>query len=204
MLADTALDVFATGIERFRDNPKFAGVCGRCISLSGELIGTPFPWLEKLSNELYVRHRAKIRGELFQCTRTELIVEAFNGMKPGYTNGWAWTKIARNYEYLYTSAVVRHYDTINPTSTTNTKALVYLDAQFETLKHYLVRNEDYLRFDKVAAFRMLAQCYRIGKHCGISKKELIRTLPRCYRGWFDLSYLVAMAKVLQDRRIGRI
>lgn len=204
MLAVDALHIFAHYIGKYEGTENFAGVCGRCTKLNGCIIGTPFPWSEKISNELHIRHVEKIRGEMLQCTKTALIVQYFSGMKPGYTNGWVWTRIARNYSYIYTSRIVRIYDTGNPDSTSNLKRMVHLDAQFATLIHYLTVNADYLRADPIFTLRLLVQSARIGIHMQKNLVDLISAVGEGYF-WRLLSVLpLAYTKALRDRKVGRI
>ncbi len=203
MLADDALDVFSSYIREYDEVIGFAGVCGRCKQMNGKFIGTPFPWRENISNELHIRHIDKIRGEMFQCTKTSIIVKYFKGMKPGYTNGWAWNQIARMYQYLYTSKVVRIYDTGNPDSTSNRKQMVYLDAQFETLTQYLVANSDYLRHDSWFTLRLLLQWGRTGSHLKMNFKDLLISLPQGYHRQLKMVYPLVMIKYFRDRLSGK-
>ena len=204
MLADNALEIFATYIYDYNSLQNFAGVCGRCIDLEGKLIGTQFRWQEKLSNEPQIRYIEKIRGEMFQCTKTKLLAEYFYGMKPGYANGWAWSRIAKQYQFLYTNKIVRVYDTENPESTSNLKKLIYLDAQFEQLSEYIVDNADYLFRDKFSCIRMLIQWARTGLHLSKSYSELLKMVPRNIKTLFFLSFPVSYIKVKRDRVIGAI
>ncbi len=204
MLTDDALEIFSTYISSCQSLRNFAGVCARCVGPDSRLIGTPFNWQQKLSNELNIRHIEKIRGEMFQCTKTKLIAEYFFGMKPGYTNGWAWSRIARNYQYLYTSKIVRIYDTVNPGSTSNLKRLIYLEAQFEQSSYYLAGNVDYLVSDKIFCARMLVQWARIGLHLNKTYTELLNVLPRRVCWLFRFVFAVAVIKAKSDRLKGAI
>jgi glycosyltransferase involved in cell wall biosynthesis len=204
MLADNALEIFSTYISAYESSPNFAGVCGRCIRPSGEVIGTPTRWQEKLSNELEIRHIDKVRGEMFQCTKTKLVAEYFYGMKPGYTNGWAWSRIAKQYQFLYTNKIVRLYDTENPESTSNLKKLIYLDAQFEQSSEYIVGNANYLLSDKLAGIRMLIQWARVGLHLNKSYAELLKMVPSNIKALFFPAFVVSYIKVRRDRMIGSI
>lgn len=204
MLADDALEIFSTYISSYQSLKNFAGVCGRCVGPDGRLIGTPFDWQEKLSNELNIRHIEKIRGEMFQCTKTKLIAEYFYGMKPGYTNGWAWSRIARNYQYLYTNKIVRFYDTANPGSTSNLKRLIYLEAQFKQSSDYLIGNVDYLVNDKMFCTRMLVQWARIGLHLNKKYAELLNELPNKICWLFRFAFPIAVIKARRDRIMGAI
>jgi glycosyltransferase involved in cell wall biosynthesis len=204
MLADNALITYSKYISEYQSLPSFAGVCGRCVGTDGRFIGTPFPWNERLSNELVIRHEAKIRGEMHQCTKTKLIVEYFYGMKPGYTNGWAWSRMAKKYDYLYTSKIVRVYDTENPGSISRSKPLICLEAQFEQLSEYLVSNADYLVKDYVSCLRMMTQWARFGLHLKKGRCELIDSLTQSNRWLFYFAFSLAVFKVKRDRMKGVI
>lgn len=99
---------------------ELAGICGRCLDQNGQLIGNwnhnPKTFVDSEANFRFVR---KIKGEMFQFTRTELIVKYFKFMQPGYTNGFLWPLISKKFNYLYVDEVYRVYDTDVPTSFTN-------------------------------------------------------------------------------------
>lgn len=187
-LAPDALAIFSRLIGKHSGTSNLAGVCGRCVNLDGKLIGTPFRWDELVSNELEIRHVHKIRGELFQCTRTEVLREFFRDLKPGYTNGHVWTRIARSYRYVYTSEVVRIYDTVNPHSHSNSSKVRYLRNSLESYLYYINTNADYLRNDLTSRIVMLLHACRFARHLRMDFKSLTKDMPA------DLAFL---AKLLQ-------
>jgi len=204
MLHKNALTIFEKHIRKYQAVPNFAGVCGRCQKLDGTLIGTPSSVGEQLSNELEIRHVQKIRGEMFQCTKTGLLIDYFKGMKPGYTNGWAWSRIARKHQYLYTNEVVRIYDTLNPTSHTNTKHIKHIKTQFEQISIYISDNLAYLNQDKLAYFKLCAQYVRLGLHLGLGIKTIFQSMPASAFPLLATSYPIGLIKSIKDLKTGRI
>jgi glycosyltransferase involved in cell wall biosynthesis len=166
LLAPDALATFSRLLDKYRDAPDLAGVCGRCVDMKGKLIGTPFKWKDRLSNELDIRHLHKIRGELCQCTRTDLLREFYRDLKPGYTNGHVWTRLARHYRYVYTSEVVRIYDTGNPDSHSNSSTVRYLRNGLEAYLYYINTNADYLRRDWRSCALLMLHASRFARHLG--------------------------------------
>ncbi len=178
MLMEDSLKIFQELISKYHYSNKFAGVCGRCIDMNNNLIGTKTDWQELLSNELEIRYFYKIRGEMFQCTKRELVIQYFSDFIPGLTNGYAWLRISRNYQYVYTNKIVRRYDTTNPFSYTNLKEVKHIDALIQMIKYNLENNYDYLNFDKVSFYREIMQLSRLSLHQGVSIKEILTSLPR--------------------------
>jgi len=176
MLVKNGLQVFKNLIDKYEYDENIVGVCGRCIDMNDQLIGTSMKFEEKISNELEIRHIYKIHGEMFQCTKREVILEYFSDFLPGYTNGYAWMRIARKFQYVYTNKIVRRYDTINPLSYTNSKEIKYINALIDMLRYSLVNNYDYLKYDKYQLFRKIMQYGRFSFHNGVSVKKVISTL----------------------------
>ncbi len=204
MLTKDALQVFKNLIERYCTVQNVVGVCGRCIDTKGQFIGTKMKWDEIISNELEIRHIHKIRGEMWQCTKREVIQKYFSDFVPGDVNGYAWTRIARKFQYVYTNKTVRLYDTSNPLSLSNAGKIKYLDVQVDMLRYYLVHNHDYLRHDWLMLMKYLRQYIRFTSHMGISVKLAISTLPMEQR---YLAFIVAPLGRLRaavDRKLRRV
>lgn len=156
-LSENGLTIFHNLIEKYQHNDGFVGVCGRCVDFKGNFIGTPFAADEVYSNELYVRHVLKIKGEMFQCTRREVIREYFKDVKPGYTNGWAWSRISQKYSWVYTNQVVRRYYTDNPTSATHTPVSKYLYNRTLADMIYMSTMKKYIMKDPVTWFLLAVE-----------------------------------------------
>ena len=203
-LSVQAFAVFSGLIDKYAGVENFAGVCGRCTDLDGKLIGTPFKWKERLSNELEIRHIYKIRGELYQCTRKELIEKYYCDLKPGYTNGYAWTRIARRHQYIYTSEVVRIYNTTNPESHSNLKLIRHVENTCEFYSYYIKSNVDYLRKDLRSYLLFLLHFLRFAMHSQAEKKSLTKGMPADTKLLASLLYPVAVYLAKRDFRKGRI
>jgi glycosyltransferase involved in cell wall biosynthesis len=146
-LSDDALFIFTSLIDKYQHHSDFAGVCGRCVDFDENFIGTPFVDEEVYANELYVRHILRIKGEMFQCTKTNLVREYFQGMKPGYTNGWAWSRISLKYSWIYTNKIVRRYFTQNPQSVTHSPTIRYIYNRMLMDVKYMSTMRNYIRYD---------------------------------------------------------
>lgn len=198
MLADRALYSFRKYIALYDNHKNFAGVCGRCVNLAGELIGTQPKFDSVLSNEPVIRHLYRIRGEMLQCTKTSLLVDYFSGMQPGYTNGWAWSRIAQKYDYAYISDVVRIYDTTNPTSSSNIGKIRYPEAQCKQLSEYLTYNHQFAVRDPVVFLKLTAQLVRLSLYLRISALDQLRILPFSLWPLFIPAYFAGYAKYRKD------
>jgi glycosyltransferase involved in cell wall biosynthesis len=168
-LTADALWIYRRGIDAYGDRPDFAGVCGRCVDSDGRFIGTPLPDGPVYASETEIRHRHRIRGEMLQCTRTELIRRHFAAMAPGHTNGFVWQRIAREHRYLYVNEVVRHYDTRNPHSWMHQRKIMYPVNLYAQMAEYLDQVVPYLATDPLEVLRVAVHCRRFRVHarrCG--------------------------------------
>ncbi len=177
MLVEGAFQIFKNLIDQYKSEAGFVGVCGRCINMDEQFIGTKLPSEEIVSNELEIRHVYKVRGEMCQCTKREVFREYFKDFKPGYHNGYIWMQIARNYRYVYTNKVVRRYDTINPLSQANSKEIRYIAERIDMLRDEFVNYLDYLRHDKIFLVRVVMQYCRLSFYHGVSFKDQLASLP---------------------------
>lgn len=175
-LTGDALRTYAHWIERFGERPDFAGVCGRCVDQHGRFIGTPLPGGVLYTDELSMRHRHRVRGEMLQCTRVALIREHFAAMAPGVTNGLVWRRIAATHRYLYTDQVVRHYDTGNPVSWTNCGRILYVGDRRDELVEYLDRALGPMLRDPVELLRTAVHARRfdlLARRAGIAPRRAV-------------------------------
>ncbi len=137
LLIEDALITYSSLIRKYQSKPNFVGVCGRCEDFSGHFLGTPFKFEEIYSNELYIRHVLGIKGEMLQCTKTELIKKYFLGALPGFANGWVWSRMSQNYSWIYTNKIVRKYNTQNYNSTSHFYHVRYLNNKVIAAIDYL-------------------------------------------------------------------
>jgi glycosyltransferase involved in cell wall biosynthesis len=204
MLVDNGLRIFKTLIDKYSNEENIVGVCGRCIDMNSQLIGSKTKWEEIISNELEIRHIYKVRGEMFQCTKREVILEYFCDFLPGYVNGYAWMRIARKFQYVYTNKIVRIYDTSNPLSHSNSKKIKFINAQIEMLKYILINNYDYLKYDKSMLLRRILQYSRLSFHSKASVQEIISLLPIKQRYLILAIIPFGFFRYLVDRMLSRV
>lgn len=142
-LEPVAIEFYSRMILSHGNRKSIAGVCGRCTDSSGNMIGSKQYTDTIITRDPIYRHKYHIHGELLQCTRKEIILEYFSKMHPGNTNGVIWLKIAKSFDFVYTNTITRRYNTLNPTSVSNTR----------TVRHLATVTDDYLtHLDAVSPF----------------------------------------------------
>lgn len=206
LLSDNAIELFKEAINKYQHFPDFAGVCGRCVDWKGHLIGTRVQWDSMLSNEFEIRHVYKMRGELLQCTKTSLLNIYFKDMRPGYTNGWAWSRMSLDYRFAYLNQIVRIYDTLNPNSTSNSKKIRHVESQFDQITLYLENCASYMagknigkKFFDLNFLKLIIHWCRLGVHLKLNLKELHRLLPHPYHFLLSFAYGVGSLRNRIDK-----
>lgn len=174
-LTPDALVIVEKYIEKFSTDDDFAGVCGRCADQSGRFIGDRLPVDFISANEAEVRFVHRIKGEMFQFTKLDILRKYFEKMKPGYTNGYAWAKISKNFRYLYVNDILRVYLTSAPGSVSNNKNLriSYPDNRHQAQVEILNTYSAYLRYNPFLGFRIAASAVRHAVNSSGSAKPTI-------------------------------
>jgi glycosyltransferase involved in cell wall biosynthesis len=203
-LTDDALWIFQRGIERHESRADFAGVCGRCVDMEGRFIGTSIPGGELYANEFEMRHFHRIRGEMLQCTRTELIREHFAKMRPGFTNGYVWARIARGHRFLYTNAVVRNYDTGNPDSWLHERRIKYACNLYRETSTYLNVGIRYVLWDPLQLLRLTVHCRRFEYHARRCDRPVRLPTSRLARAAMAVVTPVSLWLARRDVARGRV
>lgn len=204
LMEENALVIFSRYIQLHGSKTHFAGICARCVNLIGEPIGTPLPSAEIYTNETEIRHRYRIRGEMFQCTRTELIKSYFSQLNPGNTNGLAWSRIAQKFKYIYIERAARRYDTTNPNSVSNVRKVRYVSTYAQQQIEYLNYSIGYLLHDPFNLIRISIHAQRFSicsaRLCGQKPgpaKLGVRLL-------FALIYPIARVLSYRDQQTGLV
>lgn len=162
MLKKDAMETVRSYIAKYRDRVDVAGVSGRCIDQAGSLIGKKFQADEQVVNEGVIRFRQKITSELCQFTKVDILQRWSGLMRAGYTGGFIWAKISREYKYVFINDVLRVYDTALPTSYSNSKSFSqrYPDARAEALFEILQDYSGYLIFNPFFSLKLSASMIR--------------------------------------------
>lgn len=203
-LKPDALEVFRSHIEQQGHAEDFAGVCGRCEDPSGNIITPAFPASPLYASEQEVRHLYRIRGEMFQCTRTDLVKLHFQDMKPGLTNGWAWARIAQTHRYAYVNDVVRLYNTDSPTSANRQKRVKYVRNVYSQSLEFLEANWRFARHDPVDFLGKAIHCVRWSLHVlGGMPQPILGNKPSMSLV-FCLVSPISWLLYLRDRRSGLV
>ncbi len=152
-LALDAISTYTKLIKKFCQNENIAGACGRCTNSEKKIIGKMHHTEPTVTSDIRYRHLLRIHGELLQCTKKEIILKHFKDMKPGDTNGIIWSRIADNFDFVYTNMVTRHYNTTNPESVSNTNRIRFVETVAEGYLEHLERISSYLVHDPAAILR---------------------------------------------------
>ncbi len=198
------LDLFSKALKRHADQEKIAGICGRCVDQNGYIVGKKFPYDEIVANEPTIRHVYRIKGEFFQCTRSEILRSHIKDFEPGYTNGWLWNEISRSYDYVYVNSVVRMYNQNNPSSLSRSKKIRLQNAQYKQGLKYINDNAEYMQFDKLGFLRIILQFARISIHSEVKLSELFDVLSRKIFKWVVFVWPLACVRVFIDRARGAL
>lgn len=195
-LSENCLFVVKRYADLFLNDPGVAGVCGRCVNENGKLIGKKFEFEVARLNEGFVRFKKNITSELFQFTKLELIQKYFLLMKPGYTNGFVWSKISEKFDYIYVNDVFRIYDTALPSSYSNTKSMLtrYPENKYEALKSTIFSYRKYLRFNIYYSSQLIGSCLRHAINANIELFEAISGFDFYLKLWSLVIYPVAVLK----------
>lgn len=184
--------------------PGLSGVGGRCVDQHGTFLGTPFPVSPLLTNELDLRHRLRIRGELAGMVRTDLL-RRFYALGEELTNGPTWRRIARQCNGIYTNDVIRVYHTNIAHSMTNTVVCVSPSAERASRLDDLNGNTDYYRVDPRYFWGVLVRYLKFSVHCGQPFFSARRALVSPVARFAALAALApAWLLVWRDRRLGRV
>lgn len=183
-----SLDIVSSYLDLLSDD-SVAGLTGRCNDRSNRLIGKKFPQSVFVGREGIVRFKWGVVDELFQFTKTEVLLQYFKEMQPGYTNGYVWAKISKSYDYIFIDRVLRLYDTDLPTSYSNTKKLhvVYPHAKARALEETLVCYNDYLFYNFLYSIRLAGSCVRHRFNANLS---ILSGLPSGFSS--KLFYVIAI------------
>lgn len=202
-LTDNALNDYSSIIKRNQTKVGFVGVCGRCEDFRGKFIGTKFKSDETFSNELFVRHVLKIKGEMLQCTKTEIIKLYFYGALPGFANGWVWSRMSQKYNWVYTNKVMRKYNTENYNSASHSYRVRFLQNKVIAAMDYMNVMQKYFLYDPFFWLKkgiMIATASWICKKVYMGKNQNIIT-QIVLLSFVPLGGLLAVIAILRHGRI---
>ncbi|WP_210546246.1 glycosyltransferase family A protein [Rhodoferax sp. PAMC 29310] len=195
-LTPGALAIVKEYIDTSCNDELVAGVCGRCVNESGLLVGKKFDADCILANEGEIRFKWGITNELFQFSKIEIIKPFFELMKPGYTNGFVWSKISEKYKYIYVNDVLRVYDTALPSSYSNTKSMLvrYPEAKADALKATIFSYRPYLKFNISYGSQIIGSYLRHTINSNINLFEAWSGFDAVLKVWCLLIYPASIMK----------
>lgn len=193
LMPDAVEMVRMTLWEHVNDH-NLAGISGRCIDQNKRLIGKKFQCGEFISNERIVRFKNRHTFELCHFTRVDILKDIFSKMRPGYSNGFAWSIIGKKHKQVYTNHVYRFYDTGNMSSISKTWNKVD-DANYASAKRVMYLNimndnSGFLRYNPIYSLRLAAQFDYFDTLCAVPLKSVGST-PK------DVRFFIFVARRLR-------
>lgn len=159
------------------DRHRLSGVGGRCLDpASGIVIGSPFPSNPCITNELELRHRFRVTGELTGMVRADLLKEHYVACDDFVTNGLVWRRIARKHDGIYLDSPIRIYHRDNPESMTLEGVVRNPAGQFAQIVADSNLSGDYLWLDPMYFLRELWHLVRIARHQSLGPVDVVRRL----------------------------
>jgi glycosyltransferase involved in cell wall biosynthesis len=186
------------------DRDRLLGVGGRCVDQEGRFLGTPFPVSPIVVNELDLRHRLRVQGELAGMIRTPVLRELYADRGETMTNGLFWRRAARRYAALHSNDVIRIYHTNVPASMVNRREIVGVERARAALLADLNENADYLRVDPVYFLLNLVRYGAYSRYAGVPAARARRELTApALRRLFPLAWAGSRVLALWHRSRGR-
>lgn len=174
LLLPNALAIVEIYIKKHAEKPAIAGVAGRCVDQKGRLIGGNAD-IEFVGTEGDLRFKKRFPYEIIQFTRREIILEYFEKMKPGYTNGFAWAAISSKYKWVYINSPLRVYDNKYEHSFTNSEKIkiTYPTARAEAIEISFLQFDRYYLYNLHYSLRFIGSAIRYKLHSKIGIKKMV-------------------------------
>jgi glycosyltransferase involved in cell wall biosynthesis len=190
-LLPDALNIVTENLSSIKID-ELAGLCGRCVNEKGFFIGDKFYFDKLISNEGEVRFKMRIRGEMLQFTRVEILIKYFKKMKPGYSNGYIWANISKLYSYVYVNNCLRIYDTSNLESISNSKhkLVPFYENIAEERKLINLIYSKYWFYNPILGLRAAASCINFYL---LAKKNIIELFRQSNTKIEIIFYLIALS-----------
>ena len=96
----------------------YEGVTARCVDQHGQFIGEPYPYVPYDSNLLDLFYIAKIHGERWRCSRTDVLRKypfpVLTRASSNISENIVWMRIARSYRTRYVNDALLTYHMESP------------------------------------------------------------------------------------------
>jgi glycosyltransferase involved in cell wall biosynthesis len=146
----------------------FSAVTCLCKTITGKVVGSPFPFNPTDSNSLEIRYRFKVKGEKWGFQRTDVLreisyYEEFQGVF--LPEGLFWQQIDRKYQTRFVNEALRTYVTEHVSLVNEKPQNMAIGSKI----HYLsILNEQiqWFRFDPIEFLRLTIHYVRFSFHAG--------------------------------------
>lgn len=176
-----AFEVFYTEWNKLPDSdkPKYYGISCRTCDTDGKIQGTPMNEDYIDCNDLDLKLRHGIKGELWGMVRTD-IVRAFpspeiEGMKY-YPESIIWNTVGKQYKCRYLNKALRYYINDCDNAVTNVNRKAATKEKYFMHLHYINDCWEYRKYDRKRYLEHLIALTRDGKANGKSVGKIMGEL----------------------------
>lgn len=178
---DNALECFVEEWYKIPENERndYYGISCRCCDLDGNIVGTPMSADYIDCNDLDLRLKYKIKGELWGMTRIEILKNTPFPEIEGlhfYPENIYWHNIGRKYKSRYINKALRYYINDTDNALTASKKTSALKETFFMRKHFINDCWDYVKYDRKKFLLQIIGLSRDGLAYGLRFSE-IRKIP---------------------------
>lgn len=172
-----ALEVFKSEWEKVPEalKPSLKGISCRTCSEQGKLNGNPLPKPYLDTNDLDLRFKYKIEGELWGMTKLEILkshpypdVEGLHF----YPENILWNNIGREYNTRFIDRALRLYINDQENAVTNGSNTAFKETIYMR-RHFINECWDYFRYDRRFFIKQIIGLSRDGSLCNMSFGEIM-------------------------------
>lgn len=178
---DDALEVFYTEWNKISPEHRgeYYGISCRTCNEKGEINGTPMsvPYID--SNDLDLRYKHKIKGELWGMIRKEIMQEFPFPEQKGYRfypENVIWHNVGRKYKSRYINRALRYYINDQDNAVTNVNRNKASKEKFVLRLHYINDCWDYRMYDRKHYLEHIVGLTRDGMANGYTSKQVRKML----------------------------
>ena len=173
---DDALEVFVNEWNKIPagEQASFKGISCRTCNEHGKLNGKPLDGEYLDSNDLDLRFRHKIDGELWGMTKTEILRDNPYPEIKGlhfYPENILWDNIGRKYKTRYINNPLRIYINDQDNAITNKSTAAHKETIYMR-RHFINECWDYFSCDPKFFFKQILGLSRDGALCGMKYGEI--------------------------------
>lgn len=183
---DDALEVFLNEWKKIPETDRngYYGICCRTSDVEGNINGTPMDCDYLDSNDLDIRMKYKIQGELWGMVRTDVVLEFPSPEEKGfkfYPENIIWNRVGRKYKARYINKALRYYINDQTNAVTNVNRKKPSKEKYCMHLHYINECWDYHKYNRKRYIEHFIGLTRDGKINGKKLGEIlsdVNTVPK--------------------------